>query len=286
MKLLALPALVIVAPMMLAAQAGQGLTSATFDVVSIKRNVSGETSWSLNPRPTGQFTVTNAPMAALVQAAFLVQDHQLDGLPDWTRTERYDMTARLDPAIAGRNQPAGFDPTWSLALRAALMERARLSVRRQTMQKPVYALVRARRDGSLGPSIKPAQFDCDALREKAIAAARTGGPSPYPQLAPDQIACGTRSSGGRIIYGGNTLDEFRAILSRSVGRAVLDRTNLTGRWDFVLTYAPESQVRSGEPTNAPDLFTALVEQLGLKLESTTGPVEMLIVERIERPTPD
>ncbi len=67
---------------------------------------------------------------------------------------------------------------------------------------------------------------------------------------------------------------------------MLDRANLTGRWDFVLTYAPESQLRSGEPTAAPDLFTALVEQLGLKLESTTGPVEMLIVERIERPTPD
>ena len=103
--------------------------------------------------------------------------------------------------------------------RSALIERTRLSVRRQTQQKPVYALVRARRDGSLGPRIRPAQYDCDALREQAVAAARTGGPSPYPQTAPDQIACGMR-------------------------------------W------------------------------LGLKLEFTTGPVEMLIVEHIECPTPD
>jgi uncharacterized protein (TIGR03435 family) len=124
------------------------------------------------------------------------------------------------------------------------------------------------------------------LSEQAIAAARTGGPSPYPQTAPDQIACGMRSSSGRIIHGGFALDEFRALLSRTVGRPVLDQTNLGGRWDFVLTYATEAQLRSGEPTDAPDLFTALVEQLGLKLESTTGPVEMLIVEHIERPTPD
>src|SRR5688572_13001212 len=79
MKLLVLSAVVVVASVMPAAQSGEGLTSAAFEVTSIKRNVSGATNWSLNPRPTGQFTVTNAPMASLVQAAFLVQDHQLEG---------------------------------------------------------------------------------------------------------------------------------------------------------------------------------------------------------------
>jgi uncharacterized protein (TIGR03435 family) len=76
------------------------------------------------------------------------------------------------------------------------------------------------------------------------------------------------------------------VLARLTGRAVLDRTGLQGRWDFVLTYATEAQIRSGEPTDAPDLFTALSEQLGLKLESATGPVEMFVIDRIERPQVD
>ena len=95
-----------------------------------------------------------------------------------------------------------------------------------------------------------------------------------------------RSTSGQILYGGSRLDEFRGALSRMVGRPVLDRTNLDGRFDFVLTYATEEQLRSGQPVDAPDLFTALVEQLGLKLESTTGPVDVVVVDRIERPTLD
>jgi len=265
--------------------AQEGLTSASFEAASIKRNVSGAENWALNPRPTGQFTVTNGRVAELVQAAFLVQDYQIDGLPDWTRSERYDIVAKLDAAIAARPQPDGYDPTWALALRSLLIERLRLAIHRETVQKPVYALVRARRDGTLGPSLKPAEFDCDALREQAVAAARRGGTPPATNT-PDRVRCGMRSTNGRILSGGSGLAEFRAALSRMVGRPVLDRTNLDGRYDFELTYATEAQLKSGQPVDAPDLFTALVEQLGLKLESTTGPVEMVIVDRIERPTAD
>jgi uncharacterized protein (TIGR03435 family) len=275
----------VVAFLMVRVSAQEGLTSASFEAASIKRNVSGAENWALNPRPTGQFTVTNGRVADLVQAAFLVQDYQLDGLPDWTRSERYDIVAKLEPAIAARPQPDGYDPTWALALRSLLAERLRLTVHRETVQKPVYALVRARRDGTLGPNLKPAEFDCDALREAAVAAARRGG-APPPTNTPDRVRCGMRSSNGRILYGGSGFAEFRAALSRMVGRSVLDRTNLDGRWDFELTYATEAQLRSGQPVDAPDLFTALVEQLGLKLESTTGPVEMVIVDRIERPMAD
>ena len=153
------------------------------------------------------------------------------------------------------------------------------------MQRPVYALMRAR-EATLGPNIRPAAFDCNALREQAVAAARSGGASPYPPTTADSIACGMRATTGRIVYGGQGLAEFRAALSRLVGRAVLDQTGLTGRWDFVLTYATDAQLRSGEPTDSADLFTALTEQLGLKLEATTGPVEMLIVEHIDRPRPE
>jgi uncharacterized protein (TIGR03435 family) len=264
--------------------AQDGVTEATFEAATVKRNLSGAENWSLNPRPTGQFTATNARASDLVQAAFLVQDYQLDGLPAWTRNERYDVVAKLDARIAALNQPPGFSPTWSLALRALVIERFQLRSHREVRDRPVYALTVAR-EGRLGPDLKPAEFDCDALREQAVAAARSGGASP-PTNTPDRVRCGMRSTNGRVLYGGSSLDEFRAFLSRAVGRAVVDRTNVNGKWDFTLTYATEAQLRSGQATDAPDLFTALVEQLGLKLESTTAPVEMLVVDRIERPTPD
>jgi len=267
----------------LAAQ--EGLRTASFEAATIKRNLSGAENWALNPRPTGQFTVVNGRLASIVQAAFLVQDFQLDGLPEWARNERYDVVAKLDAALAARSQPDGYDPIWSLALRSLLIERLHLVTHRETREKPVYALVRARRDGTLGPKMKPTDFDCDALRDQAVAAARQGGTLP-PTNTPDRVRCGMRSTSGQIMYGGSHLDEFRGALSRMVGRAVLDRTNLEGRWDFALTYATEEQLRSGQSVDAPDLFTALVEQLGLKLESTTGPVEVVVVDRIERPTGD
>jgi uncharacterized protein (TIGR03435 family) len=276
--------LIVVVP--LAALAQGGLTEASFEAAVIKRNVSGGQGWTLNPRPTGQFTATNARMIDLLQAAFLIQPYQLDGdLPSWTVNERYDIVAKLDPAVASRDQPAGFSPTWSLALRAFLIDQLQLTLRRETVQRPVYALVRAREAG-LGPNIRPAAFDCEGLREQAVAAARSGAASPYPPTTTERIACGMRATSGRIVYGGQGLAEFRAALSRLAGRAVLDQTGLSGRWDFVLTYATDAQRRSGEPTDAPDLFTALTEQLGLKLQATTGAVEMLIVERIERPRAD
>jgi len=264
--------------------AQDGLTEATFEAATVKRNVSGAENWQLNPRPTGQFTATNARASDLVQAAFLVQDYQLDNLPAWTRNERYDVVAKLDARLASLNQPDGFYPTWSLALQALVIDRFKLQSHREVRQRPVYALTVAR-EGKLGPNLKPAEFDCDALREQTVAAARRGGTPPATNT-PDRVRCGMRSSNGVILYGGSTLHEFMALLSRTVGRAVLDRTNLEGRWDFTLTYATESQIRGGQPTDAPDLFTALVEQLGLKLESTTGPVDMLVVDRIERPTAD
>src|SRR5688572_23599232 len=113
--------LVIALPTLVMSQ--DGLTEATFEAATIKRNVSGAEGWALNPRPTGQFGATNARIYDLLQAAFLIQPYQLEGdFPDWTRDERYDIVAKLDPAIASRNQPPGFAPTWSLALRALLID--------------------------------------------------------------------------------------------------------------------------------------------------------------------
>ena len=263
-----------------------GITEAAFDVASIRRNVSGADGYTFNPRPTGQFDVINTPAATLVQAAYQLQDDQVQGMPAWARNTRYDMSARLDPEIAKASQPDGLPPTWALALRALLKDRFQLTFHREIAQRPVYALMLARSDGKVGPSMRPAEFDCDALKERAVAAARAGGPSPYPPTTDTRIACGVRYGRGRFLQGGSSFAEFRAILSRVVGRPVLDRTGLNGKWDFLLTYTPQDRLRAGEfpPADTPDLFTALREQLGLKLESTTGPVEMFVVDRIEPPS--
>jgi uncharacterized protein (TIGR03435 family) len=268
-----------------AAQQPDGITEATFEVASIRRNVSGEEGWRFNPRPTGQFEVVNGRVATLVQAAYQLQDDQVQGMPEWARNTRIDISARLDPKLAAASQPDGFPPTWALALRALLKDRLQLAFHREIAQRPVYALMTVQPDGKVGSGMRSAEFDCDEMKARAVAAARVGGPSPYPPNTPTRIACGVGALPGRFLQGGSSLDEFRGFLSRVTGRPVLDRTGLTGKWDFLLNYTPPDLLLAGAPpAESPDLFTALREQLGLKLESTTGPVEMFVIDRLEPPS--
>ena len=83
-------------------------------------------------------------------------------------------------------------------------------------------------------------------------------------------------------FAGYPLSTFASGLSNSLGRAVVDRTGLMGNWAFDLTYAPEPSPDS----DVPGLFTAIQEELGLKLEATKGPVEVLVIDTVSRPTPD
>jgi uncharacterized protein (TIGR03435 family) len=266
------------------AQEQPPILDASFEAASFRRNVDGgNVVWQVPP--TGQFTLINIPFETLILAAYQLQPHQLQGAPSWTRDERYDIVARLDPRIAGRLQPDGHAPTWALALRTLLVERARLAFHRETRQLPIYALVPARRGGKLGPNLRPAQFDCDALRTQATEAARTGQPSPYPVATATSIPCGFRRAPGRMVSGGFGFAEFLAALSAELRRPVVDRTELTGKWDFFVTYTPITLAAgaTADP-DVPDLFTAMQEQLGLKLESAQGPVNTFVIDRLERPT--
>ena len=269
------------------AQQPAGITEAAFEVASIRRNVSGDSQerWP-NPRPNGDIDVINLRVSDLVQAAYWVGDHQVQGMPAWARNTRYDISARLDPRIAVAQPPSGGPPAWILALQALLKDRMQLAFHREIAQRPVYELKLARADGKLGPNMRPAEFDCDALKERAAAAARVGGPSPYPATTDTRIACGIRQAPGRYLQGGAMLIEFTAILSRMVGRPVFERTGLSGSWDFLLTYTPDALINTGQlpPADSPNLFTALQEQLGLKLEATSGPVEMFVIDRLEPPS--
>lgn len=275
--------ILLVSSAVVPAQEQEPILDASFEAATFKRNVAGgNVVWQ--PRPTGQFTIVNVPFETLLLGAYQLQPDQLQGAPSWVRDERYDIIARLDPPIAGRLQPDGHPPTWALALRNLLTERAKLSFHRETRQLPIYALVLARRDGKLGPNLREARADCDALRLQSAVAARTGQPSPYPANTPTWIPCGLLNRPGRMVSGGFGFAEFLAALSAQVGRPVIDRTGLSGKWDFFVTYAPNSLTAGpASDANAPDLFTALEEQLGLKLESTQGPADVFVIDRLERP---
>ena len=255
------------------------ILEASFEVASVRRNLEGGPT-TFNPLATGQFTVINFPFATLITAAYQLQPYQLLDAPSWARDERYNINARLDPKMASRLQPDGHPPTWALALRHLLSERTGLAFHRETREMPIYALVMARADRKPGPNLQPAKADCDALRTESEAAARAGRPSPYPPRTETWTPCGLRTAPGRIVSGGFGFAEFMRELSVRVGRQVIDRTGLEGRWDFYVTFAPDDNPSA----DAPNLFTALQEQLGLKLEASKGPINTFVIDRVERPT--
>ena len=165
-------------------------------------------------------------------------------------------------------------------LRSLLEDRFRLSAHRETRDLPIYALVLARADGRLGPQLRQTTSDYCA---RLLAAAGKAGDTPVPPGGP---VCGMRpgGTGNEITAGAMPMNEFARFLNVNVGRTVVDRTGLTGVWDFDLKWSAPNA-----PTPDPDrpsIFTALQEQLGLRLDAATGPVEVLVIDRVERLIPD
>lgn len=275
-----------------AAQSPELPSAVSFEAASIKPNKSGETSTSVGPQPGGRFTATNAPLALLLTMAYQLQPFQVQRAPGWTRTDRFDVAARLDgdppPVPFGGPEP----DRMMLALRTLLADRFKLETHWETHELPIYALVLARADRKLGPNMRSASVDCAALRAASLAAAREG--RVINPNTPDRVACGMRTNSGRFQFGGYPLSLFANGLAGQVGRIVVDRTGLEGNWDFEFTFTPErvrQQSLAGGATpesdpSGPSLFTAIQEQLGLKLESTKGPVKVLVVDRVEQPSPD
>lgn len=268
------------------AQSSPAAAAPTFEVVSVKPNKSGDQRVMIQMPPTGRFTATNIAVRLLLRQAYEVQDFQIIGGPSWLASDRFDIVAKSPDGVAGPEQTR-------VMLRAMLADRFKLVARTETREMPIYSLVLAREDGKLGPKLSAAKVDCEAR----VAAARRGGP-PLDFPAPGQQAeCAFMMAPGNMNAGGMPMAELARALSPQVGRIVIDETGLTGRYDFQMTYAPEGRgfgpgpgPGAAEPPppdpNAPSLFTALQEQLGLKLESARGPVEVLAIDRVEQPTED
>jgi uncharacterized protein (TIGR03435 family) len=271
-------------------------TLPAFEAASIKPSDPAAQGQFVRRQPGGRFSTSNMPLRALVGIAYQLQDFQLDNVPDWAGSERYDITAKFpgDPPPT----PPGTADDMMLALRHLLADRFNLRVHLDAKDLPIYALVRSRPD-RLGAHLEKSTLDCQALMQGQLAAARAGGPPPQPPPpdASGRPACGIRGGFGTLAGNGFPLSQLANVLSQLLRRTVVDRTGLEGAWAFDLKFTPDSsQLPPGAPPpgvnipapdpDSPSIFTAVEEQLGLKLDSTRGPVDVLVVDRLERPTVD
>jgi len=253
-----------------------------FDVATIKPNNSGADTSFNRIMPGGRLSAENAPLRALIASAYNVRFSQLSGGPSWLDSAHYDIEARgqLKPGIKVADQI-------SLMLQALLVDRFRLKIHREPKEMPIYVLTVAK----TGPKLEASQgAPClDPL----------GGQEPrIADLASGRIRpCGGFSNApGQMLGSRVTMAKFAATLSSTLSRTVVDKTGLTGTYDLALKWLPDDSSTPLAPDapapaipedRGPSIFTALQEQLGLRLESQKGPVETLVIDSVEKtPTPN
>jgi uncharacterized protein (TIGR03435 family) len=279
------------------AQAPAATERPAFEVASVKPNKTGDGRIMIMGQPDGGIVATNFPVAALIRLAYQLQDFQLIGAPDWIANDRFDIVAK--PTVDRPATPPAGPPgeTTRLMVQSLLAERFKLTAHPDTRALPIYALVMARADGKPGPGLRPSTIDCEAMRGAGRGPGGGAGRGPGgPPAFGERPACGTMMGPGTLMSGGVPLSQLIGPLSQAAHRVVVDRTGLKGNFDIDLKWTPD-QMPLGPPPpgapplpaidpNGPSIFTALQEQLGLKLESQTGPVEVLVIDRVEPPTPD
>jgi bla regulator protein blaR1 len=279
----------------------------SFEVAAVKPNKSGAPMIRFGMLPGGRFTAENVPLRELLRFAFQVQPFQIENLPGWANSDRFDITAKADGDIAP-TQPGQVGPI-QFMMRALLAERFGLVYHNETRDMPISAIVLARADGKLGPKLEKSTLDCAAIFAARRGGGpggpggpggRAGGPPPGPDFS-EKMQCGFRVGPGVISGGTVPISQLASFLAQSMGRTVVDKTGLEGNYTFDLVYTPDQvpqlngqQVGAGggpaglppiDP-NGPSLSTALQEQLGLKLDSQRGPVTMFVVDKVSQPTPD
>lgn len=239
-----------------------------FEVASIKRNDSGAPGFSGGLSPGGRFNAINTPTARLIRLAYPTAGSELIGAPEWVTTERYDVVAIARPDTTRDEMQA--------MVRTLLEERFKLTLHRDTRERPTFSLALASSDGRLGPEMRRSDYDCAAVE----AANRSN--KPIPPAANGAPPCGVVQAGGTLRAGGVSMSLLAQMLSAPAGRLVVDKTGLSGAYEFTLRFSEQAQSVDDPPL----IFTALQEQLGLKLMPDVAPVEVLVIDSVERPTPN
>jgi uncharacterized protein (TIGR03435 family) len=283
----ALAASVLVAllgPLRTVAMAQQPVTATTgprFEVASVKANHSGDRRTSMRVLPGGRIEATNRTLRLLIKNAYQLQDVQIAGGPDWLDDARFDISAKAE------GNPTQVEI--QLMLRTLLVERFKLATHTEPRELQIYSLGLVRSGGTLGPQLRASETGClDRLPNAPPL--KPSEPPPADQ-AP---RCGFREGIGTMVARGVTMAQLAEDLTGYVSRPVLDRTGLRGTFDLTLNWTPDQVPPPGEPStvspsvdlNVPSIFTAVREQLGLKLESTKGPVDVLVINRAEKPMED
>ena len=276
----------VLAVLVAAGVSAQSPATPAFEVASVKPSAGTSGGSSSNDSPGG-FNATNLSLRRLIAIAHrinLATDRERIVGPSWIDEARFDINART---------PAGSRPDQIPdMLRTLLVQRFALATHVETREEPVFALVKARADGRLGPQLTPSTLDCS--KPGAFSSGSSGAPSAAATTTSAPLQCGLISNvdaNGAVLRGGaRSMADLARNLTGRVNRTVIDRTGLTGPYDFVLRFTPDNfqntAANAGPSLDSTQIFTAIQEQLGLRLEPQRGPAEFLIVDKVERPSPD
>jgi uncharacterized protein (TIGR03435 family) len=262
-----------------------------FAVVSIKQNKSGSPTDGLRISPGGQFQWINSTLRGLIGLShqrFALDMRETVGGPAWINEARFDVLAQTGTG-APKVEPDGFPRETFAMIREMLAERFGLVTHNEQREEPIYRLVVARSSGTLGPGLRRVSVGCGS----AMATQAAGQPLPMREgRGPD---CTFGGPPGQLRGNAITLDMLARVIGRQLNRHTVNATGIDGDFDVDLTFSPELvQSLPGRqpgdslpaPTDAPSIFTAVQEQLGLRLESARGPVDILVVDQAHMPTED
>jgi uncharacterized protein (TIGR03435 family) len=214
--------------------------------------------------PGGTVTATAVTLKFLITVAYGVQNIQISGGPGWLDTAKFDILAKPDA-----NPADGVKLPLLPMLQSLLEDRFKLVVRRETRELSVYELKLAKSGGQLGPNLKES----------------SAGACPVDAPAVGTIPCGGFVlDRGRLAGNKDQLSALTKPLSGIVDRPVVDKTGLTQRFDLILEWSPDMGGAANSNSGLPSIFTALQEQLGLRLEPAKEPTEVLVVDRAEKPS--
>ena len=265
------------APLMAGAQERGG--EPAFEVVSIKPNPGERVVRA--PGAPDRF-VAEMTLRDLIRLAWELPGFRIAGTPSWAASERFVVNAKAPKPLAPGEAP--------LMVQRMLRERFALRTHVESRDMDGYELVLARGDRRLGPSLKPAELDCEPFLT---------GRRPMKESGVDdngRLRCAPRvGTVGSVVtqhLTGANLSRLITSLENLVGRSVVDRTGLQGSFDLELTFSIDGLTVANRPPPAagspegPAVFTALEEQLGLRLAPARARVEVLVIDAVERPTPD
>lgn len=240
-----------------------------FAAISIKPSADNDPGSREAPRGPGDYAARKMTLSGLLAGAYGIPVTRIEGAPAWWRIDRFDIEARYLPEAA--SAPI---PPLSVLMQSLLQQRFGLIAHVEKRDLPVYLLRVASRDGRLGPALRPSASRCNGVGRPVNDADRNTTSS---NGAP---VCGANENPEAFIASGLSIDVLARALRVPAERDVINETGLAGLWDITLEFAPLGATSSDKPS----VFTALQEQLGLKLESGTAPLDVLIVDDVKRPT--